>query len=115
MLLIFGYAWERTEGPQKFDGKHTQPFLLWCEKTANLTDQQWADGFEVLENRVKQDIEIGRKAYPPSYIEFITFCNMKPKPTRYYKPKPLPDAAQQQKDHEAGVIHLEKIKKLLRG
>jgi len=114
MTQIFDYAWQRKEGPEKVNGKHTQAFLLWCEKTEKLTDQQWTDGFDVLENKIKQDVENGRQTYPPSYIEFIAYTNMKPKPTDFYRARALPDAAQRKKDHDAGVTHLAKIKSLLR-
>lgn len=80
MSQIFGHKWASQEGEiREANGQYASRFLLWCRKTAHLTDEQWARGFRTLEQRVREAGRQGDVIWPPSYAAFLGFCEEAPK------------------------------------
>jgi hypothetical protein len=55
-------------------GKPSENFLLWTRKTAHISDDGFKRGFDMLEYRLKEAGRNGTEAWPPSYAEFIGYC-----------------------------------------
>ena len=56
-------------------------FLFWCEKTKDLTIEEWGRGFFELEEKVKSESAAKQSSFTPSYAEFIGLCR---KPEKEY-------------------------------
>lgn len=56
------------------DGKPSENFLLWTRKTASISDEGFKRGFDMLEHKLKEAGRNGTEAWPPSYAEFIGYC-----------------------------------------
>lgn len=56
--------------------KYTDGFLLWCRKTKQLTDEQWAHGFKIIETEMAEAERMGeaKDLWPPAYPAFIEKC-----------------------------------------
>ena len=74
MTQLFGHKWESREGPSASEGYLSHSFLLWCRKTEGLTDDMWRRGFDTLEYRVREAGRYGDEIWPPSYAEFVGYC-----------------------------------------
>ena len=55
-------------------GLFSEPFLLWCEETAQLTDDQWLEGLAAVERRIVADIAHNRESWPPTAPIFKAMC-----------------------------------------
>lgn len=64
--------------------QYSENFLLWCKKTANLSDDDWKRGFSAIEYRLKEAGRQGDTLWPPSYAEFLGYCE-KPHGEAAYK------------------------------
>jgi hypothetical protein len=56
------------------DNSYTESFLLWCEETASLTDEQWLEGLAAVERRIVADIAHNRDSWPPTAPIFKAMC-----------------------------------------
>ena len=56
------------------DNSYTENFMLWCEETANLTDEQWLEGLAAVERRIVADIAHNRDSWPPTAPIFKAMC-----------------------------------------
>lgn len=76
MTQIYGNKWTSQEGePRQINGDDSARFILWCQKTDGLTDDQWKRGFENVEHEVRDKKRDGEIAWPPSYAEFLGLCD----------------------------------------
>lgn len=75
MGQLFGHKWSSQEGEITDPaGKFNPRFLLWCLKTAHLTDEDWARGFREVEFRVREAARMGDEIWAPSYAAFLGYC-----------------------------------------
>lgn len=75
MKQIYGQRWLSQEGEIKNSrGSFCVNFLVWCEKTETLTDQQWWNGVRSAEMAVTFAAMRGETAWPPTYAEFLGNC-----------------------------------------
>ncbi len=88
MGQLYRNKWESQEGPLTIaqDGQEPQfstNAKLWARKTQYLRDEDFKRGFEELEFRVKQAGQKGDSVWPPTYAEFMGYCE-KPMCTQMY-------------------------------
>jgi hypothetical protein len=76
MKRLYSRKWLAQEG-EAFDDndKPTKNFLLWCNKTEALTNDQWRTGLDILRDRVEKNASNEIDNWPPAgYAEFIGIC-----------------------------------------
>lgn len=56
------------------DEKYSENFMLWCEETASLTDDQWLEGIKAVERRIVADVAHNRDSWPPTAPIFKAMC-----------------------------------------
>ena len=86
MTRLYGFKWTSKEGefnPEDYG------FKLWIEKTGHLTDEQWKRGLKRCEDDLRQSAKTGTECWPPSYAEFIGFCDEQKKLAMYKVFKPV--------------------------
>jgi hypothetical protein len=71
--MLYGYKWTSING-EEFD-ERSHAGQVWLNKTAHLTDQQWFKGVERCEKEMQSKLKTGDEVWPPSYIQFVEFCN----------------------------------------
>ena len=74
MGQIFGAKWFSQYGQMMEDNSYTENFMLWCEETASLTDDQWLEGLAAVERRIVADIAHNRDSWPPTAPIFKAMC-----------------------------------------
>ena len=74
MSFLFPNKWESSQGELVVDGVPSEGFLIWLNKTSELTDDQWKLGVESLEKLVERNSTNGKESWPPSYAEFLGLC-----------------------------------------
>lgn len=80
------------------NGAHSENFKLWCRKLDNLSDEDFARGFEQLEFMLKEAGREGRELWPPSYAEFLGYCE-KPVGAAIAAYKPFMPGLPEPKEH----------------
>ena len=89
------------------DGQPTMEFRLWCQKTAHLTDQQFAQGVAMMERQEMDARKTGDETWPPSYAGFIGLATMSTKPRSTVTALPAPT------DKQLAAERMAKIRELL--
>lgn len=74
MSQLYRNRWTAAEGPAILDGKPSQIFNLWLKKTAHLSTEDFARGMQRCEQLVQDAATNGGLAWPPTYAEFIGYC-----------------------------------------
>ncbi len=79
MIQLYGHKWHSAQGDKLTEkNDFSTNFILWCKKTAHLSEKQWRNGFEKLEFEVQEAGRRGKQVWPPSYAEFIGMCEIDP-------------------------------------
>lgn len=75
MTQIFDNRWVNRNG-EIYDrnGAFCDNFLVWCEKTELLTNEQFYSGVASVEMAVTLSAMKSETAWPPTYPEFIGIC-----------------------------------------
>ena len=107
MTRLYGYKWTSKEGELDTE---SYGFKLWLSETSHLTDEQWKRGVKRCEDEMRAKVKIGDESWPPSYVEFVEYCNEKPNGTfkRFTFALPEPEEIKQQRK-ERGLEHTTKI------
>ena len=72
MNLLYRHKWAAAEGHAvDSQGRYSYNFLLWCDKTAHLTDDNWRFAFQEIEREMGENKAAGKDSWPPAYPEFI--------------------------------------------
>lgn len=75
MASIFGSRWKSQQGDILDEKKReTKNFIQWCFKLDKVSDSQYDRAFEKIEYRAKQAAREDRIPWPPSYAEFLGYC-----------------------------------------
>lgn len=113
MASLYGYKWTSKEGESDSDLLDSYNFKLWLDKTVHLTNDQWRRGVDRCENDLRHSARRGDDCWPPSYAEFIGFCDESK--TGIYKmfPKELQesdeDKSKRKREAEKGIKRLNSI------
>jgi hypothetical protein len=75
MTRLYGYKWTSREGEVDIDLPDSLGFKLWLEKTGHLTNEQWKKGIDRCEKNLRYAARSGDDCWPPSYAEFIGYCD----------------------------------------
>ena len=118
MSQLYRSKWISQEGDIFKQGGDSEEFsdgfLLWCRKTEGLTDEQWRDGFEALEEELRQAERIGEAndLWPPGYPAFVEKCKARSRLRNSYfdRSRAIEDTAAKEKRMEKGR---QEVKKLL--
>ena len=54
--------------------RYSDAFRRWCVKTDGLTDVEWAKGMGKVERKIVADNANGNEPWPPSDVEFVSYC-----------------------------------------
>ena len=84
------YRHKANEMVTVIGGQPTLEFKLWCQKTAHLTDQQFAQGVAMMERQEMDARKTGDETWPPSYAGFIGLATMSTKPRSTVTALPAP-------------------------
>ena len=57
--------------PKMSNGDLSEGFCFWCDKTKSLTDHHWCNAVEGVEDRVSNELRLGKDSWPPNYVEFL--------------------------------------------
>ena len=113
MISLYGHLWVNKEGKAGAGLFETRNFKLWEEKTEHLTDEQWKRGIDRCESDQMKNARGGKESWPPSYAEFIGFCDEESKGIYKVFPKVLPESAEykskRKRAAEEGIKRLNSI------
>lgn len=119
MSQIFGHKWASQEGEiENKPGEYAFNFLNWVRKTQSLTDDQWRRGMEHVEWSVREAARQGEpRPWPPSYAEFIGYCETPPGSAMYrlHEPRRLPDKSARDRSKKLGEKTLDSLYEFLNG
>ena len=84
------YRHKANEMVTVIGGQPTLEFKLWLQKTAHLTDQQFAQGVAMMERQEMDARKTVDETWPPSYAGFIGLATMSTKPRSTVTALPAP-------------------------
>ena len=129
MTAMFGHMWHSEQGPRinPQTQRYTTNFLLWCEKTDPLTDEEFALGLKLCEwEKIEHErLAQGNELWPPSYPGFIGKCRIsrdripagvmsaREKQRLERLEKPLMTEEEKQRDRAIGARNIASLKNLL--
>ena len=107
MTRLYGYKWTSKEGELDTE---SYGFKLWLSETSHLTDDQWERGVKRCEDEMRAKVKIGDESWPPSYVEFVEYCNEKKNAAfrRFKFGLPEPECVIRERK-EKGVKHTRRI------
>lgn len=84
MTEIYGYKWERNEGPVEHNGKPTKNMIRWCRETSHFTREHWERAFNRTIENQKQAVKEGTEnsCFPPASTVFVEYGRP---PSRMYQ------------------------------
>lgn len=108
MTRLYGYKWTSKEG--ELDPR-SYGFRLWCEKTEEIPRDDWIRGFDRCESDLRHSAKVGDECWPPSYAEFVGFCDAPKKPKYFFNGGLLPEPPELKEARmERGRAHMDKLK-----
>lgn len=107
MTRLYGYKWTSKEGELDVD---SYGFKLWFKETEHLTDEQWRRGVKRCEDEMRDRVKCGDESWPPSYVEFVEYCNEKKNGTfkRFTFALPEPEKVKIERKKK-GIEHTKKL------
>lgn len=102
------YRHKATDFHVERDGRRTYEFRLWIEKTAGLTDAQFAQGVKLLEQQEAAARRTGDESWPPSYAGFVGLATMSTRPRSTVEALPHradPEVAREQMARIREMLH----------
>jgi len=113
MAGLYGYKWTSTMGETGGDLRKSFHFNMWLDKTRELTLDQWQKGVDRCEANLRQSGKTGDECWPPSYAEFLGFCDEESKGIYKVFPAVLPESAEykskRKRAAEKGIKRLNSI------
>ena len=114
MTQMFGQRWTASQGDAKAGDRYSKNFLVWCEKTAELTMEEWRWGIATLEKKIADGYQMGSVVWPPTYAEFIGLCHrpVTPPEHKIFPRLGLEDKTAREKRRQLGMEKCGELKKL---
>lgn len=111
---MFGQRWTASQGDAKAGDRYSHNFLVWCEKTADLTPEEWRWGLAALERKIAEGYQNGEVVWPPTYAEFWGLCRrpVAPPEHRILPRLGLEDKTAREKRRQMGMERCGELKKL---
>lgn len=125
MTQLYAYKWQKSNGKSEENGRYTENFMLWCEKTKDLTNEEWSRAFKKLEQEIEQNKINGKESWAPSYPEFLALTKKgihdmyldinDPRHTHYQpEDRMIEDISAEERRMDTGKQEIDKMKAMLR-
>ena len=92
------------------NGHYTQNFIFWAKKIGHLEDRQYQRGMRLVESMVKDAARTNEVLWPPTYAEFLGYCEFVAPEHQVRKPPALPDKSAQERAKVVGRQTLDALR-----